>query len=121
MMSYQVYEQIIKNKGLTSAEVSRGTGLSQTTFSEWKKGKAVPKMDKMRKIADFLGVSLECLVTGENSDGYYYDRETAELAQEIFQNKDLHMLFDLTRDSSPEELKAFYDVVSIMKKKERGE
>ena len=120
-MSYQIYEQIIKDKGITSAQVSRGTGLSQTVFSEWKKGKATPKMDKMKKIADYLGVSIEFLTTGENSDGYYYDKETAELAQELYQNKDLHMLFDEVRDASASEIKTFYDMVMVMKRRERHE
>ena len=86
-MSYEVYERLLQEKGVNSATVSRATGISQTVFSEWKKGKAIPKLDKMQKIADFFGVSLEFLTTGENPDGYYYDRETAEVAQEIYQNK----------------------------------
>lgn len=120
-MSYEIYERIIKEKGYNSAAVSRGTGISQTVFSEWKKGKSAPKADKMKKIADFLGVSMEYLTTGVNDDGFYYDRATAELAQEIYQNPDLHMLFDATRDATPSELKSFYDMVMIMKRKERGE
>lgn len=120
-MSYEIYERIIKEKGYNSAAVSRATGISQTVFSEWKKGKSAPKADKLKKIADFLGVSMEYLTTGVNEDGYYYDKDTLELAQQLYQNEGLHMLFSATRDATPSELKSFYDMVMIMKKRERHE
>lgn len=120
-MSYEIYERIIKEKGYNSAAVSRGTGISQTVFSEWKKGKSAPKADKLKKIADFLGVSMEYLTTGVNEDGYYYDKDTLELAQQLYQNEGLHMLFDAAKDATPSELKSFYDMIQIMKKRERGD
>lgn len=120
-MSYEIYENLLKKKGVNSAEVSRATGISQTTFSEWKKGKSSPKADKLQKIADYFGVTLEYLTTGENADGYYYDAETAALAQEIYQNPELHMLLDAARDSSASDIKAFYDMVLLMKRRERHE
>ena len=61
-MSYEIYERIIKEKGIKSAEVSRATGIPQPVFSEWKKGKSTPKIDKIKKIADFLGVSESCFI-----------------------------------------------------------
>jgi len=120
-MSYEIYERIIKEKGYNSAAVSRGTGISQTVFSEWKKGKSAPKADKLKKIADFLGVSMEYLTTGVNEDGFYYDQETLQLAQELYENKVLHMLFDATKDATPSELKSFYDMIQILKRQERHE
>lgn len=120
-MSYEIYERIIKEKGYNSAAVSRATGISQTTFSEWKKGKPEPKADKLKKIADFLGVSLEYLMTGESSDGYYYNNETLQMAQTLYENPELHMLFSATKDATPSELKSFYDMVMIMKRKENHE
>lgn len=120
-MGYEIYERIIKEKGYNSAAVSRGTGISQTVFSEWKKGKSAPKADKLKKIADFLGVSMEYLTTGVNPDGYYYDKESAEIAQEIYQNKDLHLLFDMTRDAKPEELRDFAQMLLLLKKREKYE
>lgn len=120
-MSYEIYEKIIKEKGYNSAAVSRGTGISPTVFSEWKKGKSAPKADKLKKIADFLGVSMEYLTTGVNEDGFYYDRDTLQLAQRLYQDKNLHMLFDAAQDATPSELKSFYDMVMILKKRERHE
>ncbi len=120
-MSYETYEKLLREKGVNSAAVSRATGISQTVFSEWKKGKSNPKADKMQKIAEYFGVPTEYLITGESPTGYYYDEESMQIAQEIYQNEDLHMLFDLTKDASPDEIKDFTQVILLMQKRERHE
>lgn len=55
-VTYENYANIRDSKGLRDSEVSKRAGIPQATFSEWKKGKAVPKMDKMMKIADALEI-----------------------------------------------------------------
>ena len=44
-----------------------------------------------------------------------------QVAQEIFENKDLRVLFDAAKDASPEDLKTTYDMLMALKKKERGD
>ena len=34
---YEIFRQLLKAKGLTVADVSKGTGISQSTLSNWKK------------------------------------------------------------------------------------
>ena len=58
-MSYEIYERIRNKAGYKDADVSRETGITKSTFSEWRKGTYTPKEDKRKKIAEFLGVSLE--------------------------------------------------------------
>ena len=62
---YQIFADLLKEKGLTAYRVSQDTGISQATLSDWKRGKSVPKMQKMQLIADYLGVSLEYIMTGK--------------------------------------------------------
>ena len=38
-------------------------------------------------------------------DEYYLNKETAEIAQELFNNPDLRVLFDAARDAKPENLR----------------
>lgn len=45
----------------------------------------------------------------------YYEDDTAEIAQEIFENKDLHVLFDAARDSKPEDLQMAADLLKRLK------
>lgn len=58
---YSRFEQMLQEKGLTAYKVSKSTGIAQATFSDWKNGKSVPKLNKMIKIAEFLEVPLEWL------------------------------------------------------------
>lgn len=65
MSEYSIYERIRTQKGYTNADVSKGTGIGQSTFSDWKKGRSEPKMEKLTKIANFLDVSVAFLMYGE--------------------------------------------------------
>ena len=80
-------------------------------------------MEKIQKIADFLHVSI-LDITGEEKEGgekYYLNGETAEMAQALFENKDLRVLFDAAKDASPEDLKTTYDMLMALKRKDRGD
>jgi transcriptional regulator with XRE-family HTH domain len=59
---YDNFRHIIEGKGITPYRVAKDTKIPTSTMSDWKNGKSVPKMDKLVKIADYLGVSLEELV-----------------------------------------------------------
>jgi transcriptional regulator with XRE-family HTH domain len=50
--------ELITNKGITNYRVSKDTGIPYSTLSDWKRGISVPKVDKLQRIADYLGVSL---------------------------------------------------------------
>lgn len=102
---YSIYADLRDKKGLKDVEVARNLGFHSAFFSEWKKGKSAPKYEKLKQIADFFGVSVEYLTTGEQPEGYYLNPETAEVAQEIYDNKELRLLFDAARDVSPEQLR----------------
>ena len=78
----------------------------------------------MKKIADYFDVSVDYLMTGEEKkvgEKYYLNEETAQVAQEIFENKELRALFDVQRDMEPEDLKALHNMALALKRKERGD
>ena len=59
---YEIFEELLKRKGITAHTVSKATGITSATFSSWKKGIYTPKQEKMQKIADYLGVSVSYLM-----------------------------------------------------------
>ena len=75
---YEIYQRLLDEKGLKNSDVSRATGISNMTLSDWKRGVSKPKSDKMKKIADFLGVSVEYLETGK-----YINFETPVFEKEL--------------------------------------
>lgn len=120
---YEIFELLCNKNNVTPYRVCKETGLTTATISNWKAGRYVPKQDKLQKIADYFNVSLEYLMTGEEKEGgekYYLNDETAQMAQKLFQNKELRVLFDAAQDATPEDLKTTYDMLMALKKKERG-
>lgn len=120
---YEIFSNLLQHYGVTPYKVSKETGVSQSTLSDWKLGKVTPKSDTMKKIADYFGVSVDYLMTGKERDGekYYLNEETSQIAQDIFDNKELRLLFDAARDAEPEDLETVHSMLLALKRKERGE
>lgn len=70
-MSYQRFEELLKARGITVYRVAKETGISASTFTDWKNGRSVPKADKMRRIAEFFDVSLDVLLDARVSSSQY--------------------------------------------------
>lgn len=113
---YSIYAELRDKKGVKDSEVARTLKFPPSTFSDWKKGKSTPKYEKLKAIADFFGVSVEYLTTGEQPEGYYINPETADIAQQIYEDKDLRLLFDVAKDVTPEQLKLLHDLALSWKK-----
>lgn len=119
MVTYEQIKELCEQKGVTITQCERDCGFSKGSLSKIEKSK--PNGKRLQILADYFGISIDYLMNGSNADGYYYDRQAAALAQEIYQNHELHLLFDAAKDSSPEELRKFYDMILIMKRKENHE
>lgn len=59
---YEKFAQLVKARGVTAYRVAKDLGLAPTVFSDWKYGKSKPKADKLKKIADYFGVTIEYLL-----------------------------------------------------------
>jgi transcriptional regulator with XRE-family HTH domain len=81
---YEIFLKLLNEKGVTAYKVGKATGIAGSTFTDWKNGRSVPKQEKLQKIADYFGVSLEYLTTGKDSqtDSLYSD-ENADLLIKI--------------------------------------
>ena len=122
MNSYENYAKLKELKGINDFAVSKATGIAPASMSDWKNGRTDLKIDKLQKIADYFDVSIEYLITGKDTEKvsdsgekYYFSNETAEMAQELFENKDIRMLFDAARDSKPEDLRMAADLLLRLK------
>ena len=62
---YEIFEKLLKEKNVKVADVTRATGIASSTFTDWKKGRYTPKQDKLQKIADYFGVTIDYLMNGE--------------------------------------------------------
>jgi transcriptional regulator with XRE-family HTH domain len=107
----------IDNSGKTQLEIANSIGVSPQTFNTWCKGIAIPRMGKVQALADYFHINKSDLIEDKSSSepSYYTNKETQQLAQEIFDNPDLKILFDTTKDCSPEDMKKVISMVKAFK------
>ncbi len=65
---YEIYCKLRDKNGKKDADVAKATGITKSTFSDWKSGRSTPKNDKLQKIADYFGVTVDYLMTGKKED-----------------------------------------------------
>lgn len=110
-------------EGLSQSELAEKLGVSVSRISMYEVGKREPDFETEEKIADFFNTDLNTLRGRdiENEDEHYYlNEETRDMAQAIFENKELRVLFDAARDSSPEDLQTVHSMLLALKRKEQG-
>lgn len=101
---YEIFEQLLKEHNVTAYRVAKETGVTTATLTSWKQGKYSPKQEKLQKIADYFGVSLEYLLgvsqekTNTDESKPYYElneKDERDIAEEL--NR---LMSDLESDSS---------------------
>lgn len=65
MFSYKKFAELLVKNNITAYKVSKDTGLYSPLFSEWKSGKSCPKIDKIKILADYFGVTIEYFLAEE--------------------------------------------------------
>ena len=122
MTVYERIESLRKERKISQGNLEKELGFSNGSISKWKT--SMPKTERLQKIADYFGVSVDYLMTGKEKEGgekYYINDETASIAQEIFDNKELRLLFDAAKDAQPEDLQTVHQMLLALKRKERGD
>lgn len=56
---YKKFAELLERENKTAYQVAKDTGISESTFSYWKNGRSAPKVDKLKLLADYFGVSIE--------------------------------------------------------------
>lgn len=137
---YERFNKVLQEKGLTAYKVAKDTGISRSTLAAWKKKEYTPKLDKLQKLANYLGVSVYYL-TGEvddfdsarqqkigfikscgvNTDFSHYDDESIDdiyvamqLRGAAAQNKKASSRIDVKEDAQNMDLKKLLGSHSVM-------
>lgn len=56
---YKKFQSLLDKTNKTPYQVSKDTGVSQSTLSDWKNGRSKPKFDKLLILAKYFGVPVE--------------------------------------------------------------
>jgi len=107
---------LMEDRGITQADICRELEVSSATASDWCAGKKFPRIDKLQRLADLLGVRLSTLTAEDGLQNY----EDQKIIEEFHQNPKLRLLFDIQKNLGDSALSAVLGVVSEIAK-ERGD
>lgn len=120
---YEIFDELCKERGITPYQFCKETGVNSSTISTWKKNgrKCSPKTAEI--VCNYFGISMDYLMNGKEIEEkkYYTNDKTADIAQKIFQSKELRVLFDAAKDAEPDDLNTVYQMLLALKRKERGD
>ncbi len=116
-----VLRSLRRELGMSQVKLAEELGVSNSLIASYETGARKPSFESLEDIADYFNVSLDYLTGKDEGSTYYLNPETAHMAQQIYENKELRALFSAAQDSSAEDLKVAHDMLLALKRKERGE
>ncbi len=111
-------KELRKKKGLSQVELAEKLGFSKSLIGLYETGDRKPSFEALEAIADFFNISTDYLMGKDDKSVYYLDPEAAEMAQQIYDNPELRILFDASRKVSKEDLQFVVDMVKRLKKED---
>ncbi len=64
---YSKFVRLLQRNNVTPYKVAKDTGISQSTLSDWKTGRATPKIDKLVILARYFNVAIDYFLTEEET------------------------------------------------------
>ena len=118
-LSVEKLNKLKKSKCLTNKKISELTNTPLVTIDRLFSGKSLnPTVTLLQKVAKVLECTVDDFIEYDKDSplaDYYENKETAKLAQEIHDNPNYRMLFDATKNLSPEDLQAVIDIANRIK------
>lgn len=103
--TYQRFQYLLYRHNATAYQVSKATGISDGSLSDWKNGRSMPKVEKLQKIADYFGVTVDYFVGNQNEKpAAQMDDELAEYLEQLKTRPEMRMLFSLTKSATKEDV-----------------
>lgn len=108
-----------KKRGWSQEVLSKKAGYAdKSMISRIENGSVDLSQSQIIKFAEIFDIEPGQLLSTESNDKYYMNEETAKVAQQLFENKEMRALFDAAQDATPEDLMTAYNVLLALKKKE---
>jgi len=138
---YDIFERLLKERGLTVADVCRATGIRQSTMSNWKNRNNMLSAKNAQLVADFFGVSVDYLMgrkvytatiseeaykklqekIEEHRGSYYFNENTARIAHEMLTDPDMRSLYNMKKKMDPKKFETYMDLIKAQYKLEHPE
>ena len=123
---WDYFEQLLQQRNITVVEVSKATGIPQSTFSMWKNRRNILSAENLLKLSKFFNVPMEYFLGSDciewdpesqeivKTDDYYVSDEAKQMAQFLFSNPEYRVLFDASRKVKPEDLQKAIKMLGVL-------
>ena len=120
-------KKLRKKKSVTLDELARAIDTTKTTLSRYENEKREPKMDMVKRIADYFNVTTDYLI-GSTDEKKSADKIKAAIANdpelvsfwdEIADREDLKLLFKQTKDLEPKTVKQIIRIIKAIEDEEK--
>lgn len=115
---YEIFEQLLQRNNISAYKVAKETGVTQSTLSDWKRGRSTPKTENMKKLADYFGVSIDYLMTGhekKEDSPKLNSRDLKDIESILESTEQLLKQDGLMFDGDPASPEAIDSILSAMK------
>ena len=110
---WEIFEQLLQEKGLTAYQVCRDLNIAQSTISNWQNRRNIVGSELALRLAKYLDVSVDYLLTGNEKTRYYANDESTINAQKLVHK--YRTLLDSAEGNPPENIKLAEDMLQKMK------
>lgn len=112
--------ELREEKGLNQEDMAKelsrfaGETISRSRLASYEQGRRQPDLEFLELIADYFNIELDYLLgRQDHKRGYYYNIKSKEVAEEAY--KKHQILFNASRDVSPEDLKLALELITKAK------
>lgn len=116
---YEIFEQLLQKYGVSAYKVAKETGVTQSTLSDWKRGRSTPKSENMKKLADYFGVSIDYLMSGkedpQEKEPQLKPKDERDIKDILANTEQLLKQEGLMFDGDPASPEAIDSILSAMK------
>lgn len=119
---YEKFEKLLKEKNLSTYRVSKDTGITSSTFADWKSGRSVPKLPKLQKIADYFGVPVSYFTDEKQETNNTENKKTPKELKRLLESEEVTLNGRLLSETDKDKMlkiveAAFWEAKEMNKRK----
>lgn len=108
--------RIMYERGVSQSKLAHDLNLTKSTVSSWMNGYRTPRMSKIDMLCEYLHCKRSDLMEPYSETKHHHtNTDTEQIAQSIYDDPDLHALFDAARGNKSENLQLAAEMLKRMK------